>query len=103
MNSFYKHLSVILASLLASGANVTVRAEGDPDEVDWISARADGTIEAFERYMVRHPLGKHTDEAFYFVTVLALSSDRDLSRIEPGAGPSTLNEGGNVGSALDIY
>lgn len=103
MKRLYFRIKVILALTVAAAMDNAALAQADPEEVDWITARADGTIDAFERYLVRHPFGKYADEAFYFVTVLAMDVERDLSRIEPGAGPNTLSEGGGLAAGLAVY
>ena len=103
MKRFVIRTTALLSALVAGIVGSTARAQGDADEVDWLSARADGTVDAFERYLARHPFGKHADQAFYFVTVLSLDRERNFERIEPGAGPQTLSESGALSAAMDVY
>lgn len=99
-------VSVIRAMLLASLASTPIHSPNpalaqDADEIDWITARAQGTPEAFERYLEIHPLGRYASEAFYFVTILSI--DPSVERIDPTQAPSEAVTRGITASAMDVY
>ena len=98
--------ALLLASVAGGAAGALpsgpVAAQTSRDEADWLAARADGSQRAFERYLQRHPLGRHASEAF--VTVARMSAESGWrpdpagspASPEPAAGPAAADPG-------DIY
>lgn len=82
MDRFGRLVTALRALLLASAAAGHVAAaageavaqQADRDETDWLAARADGSRRAFERYLQRHPLGRHAGEAFTIVARMSVET-----------------------------
>ncbi len=99
-------LRAMLLASVASGAagalpSGPVAAQTSRDEADWLAARADGSQRAFERYLQRHPLGRHASEAF--VTVARMSAEAGwrpdpggAATPEPAAGPAAAGDPGEI-------
>jgi hypothetical protein len=91
-------LRALLLASVAGGAAGSLpagpaTAQTNRDEADWLAARAEGSQRAFERYLQRHPLGRHASEAF--VTVARMSAETGwrpdpggAAQPEPAAGPT---------------
>lgn len=92
-------LRALLVASVAGGAGGALLQPGSAgaqtnrDEADWLAARADGSQRAFERYLQRHPVGRHASEAF--VVVARMSAEAGWrpdpggpTLPEPAAGPA---------------
>ena len=100
--------AILLASTAAAGGHVAagggaaVAQETDRDEADWLAARADGSRRAFERYLQRHPLGRHAGEAFTIVARMSVETGWTPVPGEPILdGPS--GRGGGATPVTDVY
>lgn len=83
----------LVISVFAASASSGVQAQtvNDQDSADWSAALAEGTAAAFQRYLERHPTGRHASEAF------ACTIEAEM------CGPEGFTPAFSQGVAEDIY
>lgn len=95
MRSMYFHLRAWAAAAFV-GLVPLGGAIANPDDIAWEQARAEGTVEAYQRYLDAFPVGRHSSDAFALIIGMTALPGQAIEPgagvvIEPGAGP--LGEG----------
>ena len=98
---------VAVLSALAGPASRPGNTQDRGDEDVWQWAQTQGTVDAYETYLRRFPLGKYTRDAYRCAVVLAAREQApDIDIINPGAcesapgaGPVTGTAAGAIGDA----
>ena len=77
LRGFYATLRALAIAALASGTLGHGQAQQpiDPEAATWNWARAQNTLDAYQRYLELYPLGAHSTEAFRAVVELTLSQE----------------------------
>ena len=96
--------TVLLATLATGHVSGPALAQADRDEGDWLAARADGSRRAFERYLQRHPIGRHASEAFIVIARMSVEPGWTPEPGEPVLPSSQTDESrSTVAQAGDVY
>jgi hypothetical protein len=97
LNALYTSLRALLVASIAGGAlGAGAQTPADREAAAWEAARQDGTVEAYQRYLEEHPVGRHAGEAFRSIVEMT---------VEPDAVPVTIIPAGAGGRGLvaDLY
>ena len=79
MKAYVRQILALFATLMGSHAAVTTEVSAqDPEALEWQQAKAEGTQEALEAYLARHPAGRFSREAFRMIIAGSASATSDI-------------------------